>query len=190
LVLAGAWGAYAYVSGAPKRAQAVLADGLRLMAAGNYSQAIESFTRATKIWPRLATGFLERGLAHLDLQDTDAAVEDFKHAIEVDRSLTEAHTALGSIYRKRGDLNGAVNEFTVAIDLGSTVEANYQRGQLYESLGQHQKALEDYGLAIAQLPNAPYVYRARALSRDNMGDRTGAEEDRKTAYLIEHPYPR
>jgi tetratricopeptide (TPR) repeat protein len=187
---AGAWEAYAYVSGAPKRAQAVLVDGLQLMASGKYPQAIESFTRATKIWPRLGTGYLERGLAHLSVQDTNAAIEDFKRAIEVDRSLTEAHTALGSIYRQRGEWNAALNEFTVAIGLGSTVDGNYQRGQLYESLGQHQSAVDDYNLAIAQLPDAPYVYRARALSRENMGDRAGAEEDRRTAFSIEHPYSR
>lgn len=190
LVAGGAWGAYSYVSGAPRRAQAALEDGLRLMASGKYQQAIDTFTRATNIWPRLGAGYLERGLAHLNLQDTGAATADFRHAIEVDRNLTEAHTGLGSIYRQQGDLNGAVNEFTVAITLGSTVDANYQRGQLYESLGEHQKAIEDYNVAITQFPDAPYVYRARALSKENMGDREGAEGDRRTAYSIEHPYSR
>jgi len=190
LVAGGAWGAYSYVSGAPRRAQAALGDGLRLMASGKYQQAIETFTRATNIWPRLGAGYLERGLAYLNLRDPGAAAADFRRAIEVDRTLTEAHTALGSIYRQQGDLNGAVNEFTTAIALGSTVDANYQRGQLYESLGEHQKAIEDYNVAITQFPDAPYVYRARALSKENLGDRAGAEGDRRTAYSIEHPYSR
>jgi tetratricopeptide (TPR) repeat protein len=190
LIGGGAWGVYAYVASAPQRAEAVLQEGMRLMASGKNPEAVARFTKATDIWPPLAAGYLERGLAHLNLHETDAAVKDFQEAIDVNSNLTEAHTALGSIYRQRGDLKGAVKEFTLAIKLGSDVEANYQRGQMYESLGEHQKALEDYSQAIGGMPDAPYVYRARAMTRENLGDEAGAKEDRQKALLIEHPYAR
>jgi tetratricopeptide (TPR) repeat protein len=187
LIAGGAWGIYAYIASAPQRAQAVLQEGKALVAQGKYQEAVERFTRATDIWPPLAAGYFERGLAHRNLRQTDAAAQDFEQAISADSNLTEAHTSLGAIYRERGDLKNAVKEFTLAINLGSTVEANYQRGQMYESLGEHQKALEDYNQAIGGMPDSPFVYRARALTRANLGDAEGAKDDRQKADLIEHP---
>ena len=123
----------------------------------------------------------------MSLREPDPAAKDFEQAINLEPKLTEAHTALGSIYRQRGDLNRAMNEFAVAINLGSAVEANFQRGQIYESLGDHQKALEDYNLAIGARPDAPFVYRARATTRANLGDQAGAKDDRQKADSIERP---
>lgn len=188
LVGGGAWEVYSYIVSAPKRAEALLRDGMRLMASGKSKDAVGRFTKATDTWPPLAAGYLERGLAHRNLNEMDLAMQDFEHAIDVNPNLTEAYTALGSIYRQQGDLNRAVKEFTLAINLGSAVEANYQRGEVYESLGEHQKALEDYNQAIAGLPDAPYVYRARAVVRENLGDEDGAQDDRKRAESIERPY--
>ena len=181
------WAAYSYIASAPQRADAALQEGMRLMASGQYKGAEERFTRATEIFPSLATGYLERGLAHLNLHEPDLAIKDFEHAIDLNPNFAEAHTALGGVYRERGDLKHAVGEFTLAINLGSAVDANYQRAQMYESLGEHQKALEDYNQAIAGLPDAPYVYRARAVTREILGDAAGAKQDRHTADLIEHP---
>jgi tetratricopeptide (TPR) repeat protein len=187
LIGGGAYGIYVYIASAPQRAAAVLLEGKAVMAQGKYQEAVERFTRATDIWPPLAAGYFERGLAHRNLHQTDAAVQDFEQAINADPNLADAHTALGAIYRERGDLKNAVQEFTLAIDLGSAVEANYQRGQMYESLGEHQKALEDYNQAIGGLPDAPFVYRARALTLENLGDAAGAKNDRQKADSIEHP---
>jgi tetratricopeptide (TPR) repeat protein len=187
LIGAGAWGIYTYIASAPQRAQTVLQEGKALVAQGKYQEALDRFTRATGIWPPLAAGYFERGLAHRNLRQTDAAVQDFEQAINADSNLADAHTALGTIYRERGDLKSAVNEFTLAINLGSAVEANYQRGQMYESLGEHQKALDDYNQAIGGMPDSPFVYRARALTRENLGDAAGAKDDRQKADSIEFP---
>jgi tetratricopeptide (TPR) repeat protein len=190
LVGGGAWGVYSgvssYIASAPARAQAAFQDGMRLMSPGKYQQAVERFTNATTIWPPLTSAYLERGLAHLNLHEMDLAAADLEQAIKLDPNLPEAHTALGNLYRERGDLNRAVNEFTLAINLASTVDAYDQRGHLYESLGEHQKALEDYNRAISELPEFPHLYRARAVTRQNLGDEAGAKEDRQKADLLEH----
>ena len=184
----GAWGVDSYLAAAPTRADAAFQEGIRLMALGKYADALNRFTKATNTWPALAAGYFERGLARVRLREPDPAMKDFEQALNLDPNLTEAHTELGSIYRQRGDMNRAMSEFTVAINLGSAVEANYQRGQIYESLGEHQKALEDYNLAIGGRPDAPFVYRARALTRENLGDQAGAEDDRQKADSMERPF--
>ena len=189
LVIAGALGGGAYydIASAETRAKAALAEGMHLAAVGNYQDAAKCFSRAAGIDSRMADAYLQRGYARQNLGQQDAALSDFEQALSIDPALAPAHTAIGSIYRDRGDLNRALPEFTAGINAGASVDALYQRGRMYESLGQHQKALEDYNAAILQLTDAPYAYRARASVRENLGDAGGAKEDRQKAFDIEHP---
>lgn len=185
---AAAWGVYQYIASAPIRAEKAFQDGMRLTGAGDFKGAEKRFTEAVRISPAMAEGYLQRGLARKSMHQMDAAIHDFEHAINEDSDLGPAHTALGEIYRERGDLTRAMSEFTTAINLKPNSNAFYQRGEVYESLGRHEQAIEDYVAAIHEQPDAPYVYRARAMSREAMGDREGAEEDRRTAIRIEHQY--
>jgi tetratricopeptide (TPR) repeat protein len=192
VVGAAAWGVYLYIASAPMRAETRFQDGMRLMAVGDYTGAVNSFTAAVEIWPPVwphrASGYLERGLARRNMNQADAAIEDFERAISQDSNLGPAHTALGLIYRERGDLAHAMKEFTAAIDLNANTDAFYQRGEVHESLGEHQQAIQDYDEAIHEQPDAPFVYLARALAKDALGDHEGAEEDRRTASRIERPH--
>lgn len=185
-VVGAGLGTYLYISSAPARAEKVFQDGMLLMGKGDYQGAEERFTRAVDIWPQLASGFLERGLARRALNQADGAVQDFDHSIALDSKMGPAHTALGVVYRDRGDLARAVSEFTLSIEIASNTDALYQRGQLYEAQGQHEKALTDYDAAIHQQPDAPYVYQARAMARASLGDTDGAEQDRTQAARLEH----
>jgi tetratricopeptide (TPR) repeat protein len=116
----------------------------------------------------------------------ELALRDFDKAIEMNPNMDRAYASRGLIYRDRGDINGAVDQFTKSINIRPTVDAYYQRGQTYESLGEHQKAIEDYDYAIAVLRDAPHVYRARSLAKRNLGDVQGADEDREKARSFEH----
>jgi len=185
---AAAWGAYQYIASAPIRAEKAFQDGMRLTGVGDFMGAEKRFTEAVRISPAMAEGYLQRGLVRKSMHQLDAAIDDFDHALNEDSDLGPAHTALGEVYHERGDLTRAMNEFTAAIHLKPNSDAFYQRGEVYESLGRHQQAIEDYVAAIHEQPDAPYFYRARAMSREAMGDREGAEEDRRTAIHIEHQY--
>ena len=79
-----------------------------------------------------------------------------------------------------------MNEFSAAISLNGDLDAYYQRGQVYESLGEHQKAIADYDVAISQMRDAPYIYLARASAREHLGDKDGAAEDRKTSGQLQN----
>ena len=184
-----AWGVHQYIASGPMRSEKVFQEGMQLMGAGDFKGADERFTEAVSIWPRQAAGYLQRGLARRSMNQVDAAVADFERAIGEDSNLGPAHTALGKIYRERGDLTRAMNEFTVAIGLNADADAFYQRGQVHESLGQHEQAIQDYDAAIHEQTDAPYVYRARAMARDAMGDHDDAEKDRRTADHLEIQYP-
>jgi len=184
-IAAGA-GVYNYIGSAAQRAEVEYQAGMKLMGPGTYAKAIASFTRAIEIWPQLGEAYLERGVAHRYLNETEQAMADFDKAIDVNPNLARAYSARGRVYRERGDIKRALEDFTKSISLDSNVDAHYERGQTYETLGQHQKAIDDYDQAIARLPDAPHVYRARALAKRNLGDIAGYEADRDTAKRFEH----
>jgi tetratricopeptide (TPR) repeat protein len=186
LIASGGWAVYLYITSAPQRASVMLQEGMRSAAAGNEADAVKRFTRAVEIWPSLTTAYFERGLAHQALNEQDLALADFVQVVKADPNMGAAHTALGTIYRQRGDMLHAENEFTLAINLKDDLDAYYQRGQVYELRGEHQKAISDFDVAISQMRDAPYVYLARAAARENLGDKDGAEEDRKTSLQLQN----
>jgi tetratricopeptide (TPR) repeat protein len=184
LAAAGAW-IYNYIASAPQRADVVFQAGMKLMSPGTYAAAIAQFNKAIEIWPQSGEAYLERGVAHRYLGETEQALADFDKAIDVNPNLARAYSARGGIYRARGDVKRALEDFTKSISIQSNVDAYFERGQTYEALGQHQKAIDDYNSAIAELPEAPYVYRARSLARRNLGDTAGYEADRDKARNFE-----
>lgn len=184
LAVAG-WYVYSYLASAPERANAQLQAGMRNMQPGAYREAVAHFDRAVSIKPDLAEAYLERGIAHHFLGEVEPALADLDQALELNPDLAAAYNERGSIYRERGDARKAIEELSKSIHTQATTDGYYQRGQAYESLGQHQKAIEDYDQAVAQLRESPFVYRARALARDKLGDTDGAKKDRAKADSIE-----
>ena len=186
LVLAVAgYGVY-YMISAPQRALAALELGKREMGPSTYQEALGHFNRAIQIAPDLAEAYLNRGFAEKALGANDRAMLepaaiDFEKAIDLDPSLTPAHDELGQIYAARGDTRKALEHFSQSIKVKATPNGYYQRGQLFETLGEHEKALEDFNLAIAELADAPYVYFARAVAREKLGDEAGSKADRARA---------
>lgn len=187
LILGGAgWEVYAYIASAPDRAKAKFDEAMIDMGPGNYQKAIAGFTRAVAIWPRLADAYVQRGLAHHYLSEDYQALSDLDQALTVDSNSAQAHLVRGTILRDRKNTQAAMDEFTKSIQSQPGLDAYYERGQLYESLGQHEKAIADYDQAIEYLRNAPHVYRARAYAKANMGDLEGAKADRELAENYEH----
>jgi tetratricopeptide (TPR) repeat protein len=181
------FGVFGYIKSAPMRAESAIREGVRLAAAGDNSRAIEHFNRAVSLRSDFAAAYLRRGISRQSLHQTDAAISDLAQALRLDPHLAAAHTAMGLVYRDRSDGDRAIAELTAALTIEPDEDAYYQRGQIYESLGQHEKAIADYNAAIGLLPNAPYVYRARATSELGLGDRDAARHDRSLALAIEHP---
>lgn len=188
VVIGAGIGVANYISSAPDRADREFQTGMKSMHPGKYTDAIAHFNRALSISPQLPNAYLERGNAHRSLHDDDAALADFQAAADLDGSLAAAHTGIAMIYIDRKDNRHAFEELNKSIALRPTTDAYYQRGQIYEAQGEHQKAIDDYDKAIAEQRDSPYIYDARALAKQKMGDEAGAQEDRKTAAEILRRY--
>lgn len=181
---AGAW-TYNYISSAPERADQEFQQGMKMMSPGKYQDAVVHFTQALGIYKQLPDAYLERGNANRILGEMDAALADYQAAADLNPVLPEAQSGIAMIYIERHDTEHALEHLNKSISLHPTVEAFYQRGQILESLGQHEKAITDYDRAIAEDTNSPFMYRARALARANLGDQEGAHADRAIALKIE-----
>ncbi len=179
------WVVYSYIAAAPQRAQKQFDEAFKLTGPGNYDQAIAGFTKAINTWPDMASAYVERGLAHHYLNQDDDALADLDRALALDSSIARAYAIRAGIFHKRGQTDQAIQEYGRSIQAAPNVDAYFELGEIYEAAGQHQKAVDNYSLAISYLPTAPYIYRARAFAKQNVGDEAGAEEDRKTARSYE-----
>jgi tetratricopeptide (TPR) repeat protein len=185
LTLAAGSYAYTYFADAPKRAHAEVELGVKKMAPGSYTEAIAHLDRAIGISPDLAEAYLIRGVAEHHSNRRAEALADLDKALDLDDHLTRAYNERGQIYLENGDAKKALPDFTESLRLKPNLEGYYQRGQVYEQLGQHANAIADFTAGIAEAPDAPYVYRARAAAKRNSGDREGAAADEAEADRIE-----
>lgn len=185
-VIAIAGGAWTYIASAPQRAQAEFDQGVQRMTPGSYREAVRYFDRAVEILPQFPRAFYQRGIAHHLLGETDAAVADLTRAIDENPSFGAAYTERGTLLRERGDLDRALQDFSRAVEIEPSANGFYQRGQAYASLGQPQKAIEDFDRAIAELRDAPAIYRARAEAKRSLGDMAGYKADHDVAVQNEY----
>jgi tetratricopeptide (TPR) repeat protein len=186
LALAGAGGwIYNYWASAPDRAQEEAALAVKMLGSGTYDQAMRHFNRAIQIWPSYADAYLNRGLAEQGASHRAAALADFDRALNLDPHLTGAYNARGQIYLENGEVQKTILDCSKSIQVNPTVDAYYQRGEAYEKLGQHQRAIADFDAAIAESREAPFAYRARSVAKRNAGDRVGAQADAEQARRIE-----
>jgi tetratricopeptide (TPR) repeat protein len=180
------WAVYAYIASAPDRSLGRYQEGMHLLGPGDFEGAAAQFTKAIAISPDYADAYLGRGKARQALRQNEAALADFDKAIAIDPTLESAYTARGTIERSQGNSQKALADFTLSIHLHPTSDAYYQRGLTYQTLDQTKRAVNDYDLAIGYDPGAPYIYRARAQARRDLGDTAGAREDQEKAERVDH----
>jgi tetratricopeptide (TPR) repeat protein len=177
-LIAAGIGVYFYVDNAPVRADKQFQDGMKMMHPGKYGDAVVLFTRALASSPPRAEVYLERANAYQGQGEADLALADFQTALSMDPTMFAAHNGIALIYIQRHDVPHAFEELNKSAALRPNIEAYYQRGQLWEAQGEHQKAIDDYDRAIDLSRDSPFIYLARATAKANLGDLEGAEADR------------
>ena len=182
---AGSWGIYAYIASAPDRANSHFQRGMMLLGAGDSGGSISQFTTAAGIRPEYAEAYVGRGKAEEALGQNDAALADFERAIAIDPTLDTAYAYRGMLWHSRGDLSKALADFTQSIRIQPSPDAYYQRGLAFQALGEPQRAVNDYDLAIVRDPAVPHLYRARAKAKLDLKDPAGAKQDQETAERLE-----
>lgn len=101
------------------------------------------------------------------------AIIQFTLSIDNLPKFLPAYEARSTSYWETGDPRSSLKDITRAIDLAPSADRYYQRGQRYQLLRDHPKAIGDYSLAIQLVQVNPTYFVSRATSHKEIG---GVEE--------------
>ena len=142
-------------------------------AASDHISAIDDFTKAIGIDPKLPYAFINRGVSWAALGAFDRATEDFAQALRVDPNNARAYNNRGGAYRDRGEFERAMADFNKAIGLDPKLaDALFNRGTVYMQKEDYGRAIADYTTVLRQTPKDILALAARGQawsSKDDFG---------------------
>lgn len=176
----------------PKTAREFLQLGIERIDKGDYQEAIQILTQATKAQADYSVAFNDRCLAFLHQQQYHQAMSGDKQlrvyadciqAINLTPNDAEVYLNRGVAYYRQGNYPAAIADHTQAIALKpSDFRAYYNRGLAFAAQGNYREAIEDYNTALTQTPRTMSVdfadiYNDRGLARLRLRELDAAMED-------------
>jgi tetratricopeptide (TPR) repeat protein len=128
------------------------------------SKAIDDYTASIDSkCPDIWIPYTNRGLLKIQKGDYDEALKDFKKSIDVNSKYAHAWYGRGLVYSKMKPPKAekAIKEFNQALIFTSYAFIFKDRGRVYADLGDHKRAIEDYGQAILMDQSDPETYQLR-----------------------------
>jgi tetratricopeptide (TPR) repeat protein len=115
---------------------------------GNYTGAIQDFTRAIQLDPKYVKAYLDRGVANKNLGNYKDAIKDYTRAIELNPGYAPAYNNRGNAKYSLNNLSSAIKDYNKAIELDPKyAEAYYNCGMVKDKLGDKKGAIEDLNKA-------------------------------------------
>lgn len=153
-------------------------QGNRYYDAQEYTNSVDSYSKAIALQPDVAAFYNNRGYAYGSLRDYTAAISDFDKAIELIPDLTQSYNNRGYIYNKTREHEKALADYNKAIELNPFyVNAYNNRGITYMDMGRHRDALSDYDMAVAIEPYSAEAYSNRGFVHKVLGEYDAALSD-------------
>jgi Tfp pilus assembly protein PilF len=140
-----------------RRAIELWNEGLGHQAAGDFSRAIELYTRSIEIHPS-AEAFTFRGWAYHLLGRIDEAIEQCKQAIEVDPDFGNPYNDIGAYLLGKGQLDEAI-EWLERAKAAPRYEPRHfpymNLGRIYAAKGMVMRAIAEFEQALKLAPDEP-----------------------------------
>ena len=136
-----------------------------LFEAGQYEDAIVSYSEAISLDPESASAFNDRGNAYTQLGDLDSALADYERAAELNPGLPEPIFNQGWIKKTQGEYEEALNFFRTAGEMSPLIgyDVSTNRCLIYYELGEFEQAINECSAAIAIEPARYWAYASRAI---------------------------
>jgi tetratricopeptide (TPR) repeat protein len=112
-----------------KASQKFFVYGLSFFKCGEYSKAINNFTKAIELKNDFAEAHYHRGQAYVKESRYDDAINDFTKAIEIDPEFKDAYFQRGNIFFERGFKERARHDYEKIIELDFEIAS-----QVYDKL--------------------------------------------------------
>ena len=159
-------------------AQAAFDEGVRTMKMGrrHYKEALEPFTRATRIDPRLYEAWHDLGVLQTALGSFEAAVDDFKRALDIQPGARKTVLAYGESLRRNHEQKKAAEVYArwLSSDPGDfEMRARYSQALREAGNDSLDAALEQARLLLVSaggnVSHTVIAYNALALTYYKMG---------------------
>jgi tetratricopeptide (TPR) repeat protein len=112
-----------------------------------YDQAIFDYTKVIELRPENSNAYHNRGIDYGEQKKYDLAIQDLNKSIELNPQ-SDSYYALGFTYSSIRQYQWALENLSKAIKLNPhNREAYYQRGLVYQLLGQEERAIIDFNKA-------------------------------------------
>lgn len=100
--------------------QKTMRKGQRAFAQGSLDTAVRCFTKATKIAPLKAEGWINLGVALTEGKKLKGALAALQKSVDINPDISMAHAAAGDVYRLLGDWDNTVSAYQKAVALQRT----------------------------------------------------------------------
>jgi tetratricopeptide (TPR) repeat protein len=148
--------------------------------------AIEDYTTAIALNPRLVLAYNNRGNLRQHFGDIDGAIADFTKVLEINPQSPIAYNNRAIIYTQLGQFSAAITDYDRAIELQPDFVSVYNnQGNAYCQMGQYPEAIDRYSQAIKLDPEFAVAYSNRANIYRIQGDLKLALEDYDRAISLD-----
>jgi len=148
-----------------------LEKGKSLAFSRNFRGAVDSYSRAIELDPKLAGSYWSRGIAYGELEDYRQAIRNFDRVVELDPENMRAYVKRGVAYGRAGNYQKAILDFDRVIELNpEDASAFHCRGTAYLGLGNFRQAISDSNRAIELNPQYARAYGSRCYAYLAIGE--------------------
>jgi tetratricopeptide (TPR) repeat protein len=173
----------------PVRAQQAYSDGVRLVKATRYEQAILNFDRAVELKSNFADAYRMRGRAYVSLGRPDNAIPDFTKVTTLQPMEPTVYVERGFAYMDKKDWDHAIADASHALELNGKLARAYNlRATAVRAAGNPAKAIEDFSHAVALEPDLDNYFQ-RAATYQMLHDHEHALEDFNQAVAVAPDQP-
>jgi tetratricopeptide (TPR) repeat protein len=158
---------------APETADAYKLLGNILQQQGNVIEAMGAYAKALALQPHFPEIYSNLGSLYAHQQNWDMAIAYYQKALEKDDRFAPAHINLAKLWNKLNNPEKETHHLAIALklqpDLGEAKE-HYRIGQLLETDGKIEDAIDFYRQAIAQDDSFVQSYQRLADLLEDQGD--------------------
>jgi len=152
-------------------------NGNRYFATARYDSAIYYYTRSIGNNNADTQSLYNRSICYLKYGNTRAAIADLTRFIELQPDNKNAISQRAAVYQELGQYGQAILDYEKALDGTSDATWYNNRGMCYKKLGNNERALVDFSVAISKAQTDTQYYVNRAAVYLDMGNPTAARRD-------------
>ena len=163
--------------GAAPKSTKLSRQGLNLLNAGRYEEAIEIFTEAISEDPSNPLFYNYRGTSFEKGGNLDKALEDYQKSVELKPDFILPTVKIGTIYAKKKNFEKAIESYRKATQLGNQdVITYYNYGVCLMNLGNNEEAKAIFEKLISLDKNYSDAYYQLGIIHIGLGDAVTAKE--------------